>query len=133
MNAVSVPEAADPEGRHLPGVLGEIAEVAGEAAAVKIALRWGGQHFYFPRARTIGLLPETHAFVNEVGRRAARALAKHYDGEVVYIPRARKKMAAVLLKRGNHPSEVARQLGVTHRSVERYAASLTGPDTAGRS
>ena len=41
----------------LPGVLAEIAEVAGRAAAVEVSLAWGGDWIHFPKSAHLARHP----------------------------------------------------------------------------
>lgn len=59
----------------LPGVLGEIARVAGEDAALKVARRFGGTRVYFPAEPG----PD-HWLTQLVDREAALAIGEHLTG-----------------------------------------------------
>lgn len=98
----------------LPRTLEEIADVVGEAAALRLALKCGGTRVYVPHRPRKGLV-----LVDIVGLPAARALAAHYAGERLEIPRAhrlRSKRARIVREQGSN-AEVARRLGCTERWV----------------
>jgi len=130
---------------YLPGVLREIADVAGLPAALAIAEVKGGARVHFP-ARS----PEGHWLRELVGGAAADALCDHFrtrgrrrrdQGCDVDIPlgpkgfymKARKR-ALEMLAEGLSTYEIARRLGVDRSTVRRLKAaeraaveSRTGP------
>lgn len=120
---------------HLPGVLGEIATVAGEAAALAIAARAGGTRVYIPAQ-----VADDHWLVECVGRRAADLICRHFafeqHGQRVDIPLCAgtytqvKRMIArrvhELDREGKSAREIARRIGVTQRSVHRNRAAHRG-------
>lgn len=73
----------------LPGVLSDIARIAGFPAALAIAKRWGGTRLYVPRVD--GLAPE-HPLVELVGYDQARAIAEYLGGDRPEIARAARYM-----------------------------------------
>lgn len=114
---------------YLPGVLHEIATVAGLPAALEIADRYGGTRLHFPSRAPAG-----HWLEQLVGREAADKLCDHFrsrgrGGYSVEIPlgpknfymRARRK-AVELKRQGVSGYEIARRVGVTSRSVRNYLA-----------
>lgn len=122
----------------LPGILQEIAETAGETAALTIASRYGGTRVYFP-ARTNGI--EKHWLVDCVGPDAANKLCDHFAvdgrGQRIEIPlyvggtyrqfvRAVAQRLHELNEEGASSTEIVRQVGVTQRSVHRHRARHRG-------
>ncbi|QCN98899.1 hypothetical protein D3093_26800 (plasmid) [Azospirillum argentinense] len=75
----------------LPGILREIAEIAGFQAAVDLCVAARGRRFYIPaRSR----LTKNHPLVLAVGWRAARLIADAYGHETLPIPTARPVLRA---------------------------------------
>ena len=102
----------------LPGVLAEIADVAGHEAAIKMALEWGGREIHIPKpAHLKGRT--THRLVVLLGPEAASAVAARVGGGSTYIPRARRACAA-FLARDHSPGEIARRLGTSRKVIRRY-------------
>ena len=124
----------------LPGVLQEIAEACGEAAALSMAAvgglgalsmaaRFGGRRVYIPRPEAIG---EDHPLAQVVGLACARRMADVLVNDRVLIPlgpRAkpanRRQLYAKLKAEGRTNSYIAEALGVHLRTVGRYG--LTDP------
>lgn len=112
----------------LPGVLAEIAAVAGEAAAVAVARAKGGTRAYLPGPDR--LLPG-HWLVATVGMEAAQAIAARLGGGDVEIPlgpyagnRARVHAAIrEAARRGESEAAIARLVGVTDRTVRNLKAA----------
>ena len=123
--------------QRLPGVLQEIAEVAGEAAALAIASRAGGTRIYLP-ARAA----DEHWLVQAVGRAHADALCDHFAvdgrGARLDVPlhvggtfrQLQRAIAEVVHKMddGSEASsrEIARKVGITQRTVHRHRARHRG-------
>ena len=102
----------------LPGVLAEIAEVAGRNVALEIALAHGGKDdFYIPHPDR--LAPD-HPLVVLVGGEAARTIARRCGGGSVYIPRARRALVLYLAEQGCSTGEIAARLGLARRTARRY-------------
>ena len=101
----------------LPGVLAEIAEIAGRDAAMGLALKKGGQDLRIPRPEK---LLEDHPLAEAVGFEAARKIAKHFKGECIYVPMGRRALVCELLLRGWAHGDVASRLGVSVSVVRRY-------------
>lgn len=106
----------------LPGVLAEIAEVAGHEAAVKVALEWGGRDVHIPKPGHLKRRP-THHLVVLLGSRAASAVAVRVGGGSTYIPRARRACAAHLVASGLSIAETASRLAISSSAARRYARS----------
>lgn len=121
-----------------PGVLGEIAEVAGEEAARKLSAAYGGTRKHIPAS----VSSDDHWLVQCVGRDAAESICNWFSvgqpegnyrcGEEVLIPRG---AAAIIERRreiinlscdGLGAGAIARQLGVSERMVYRVRASVRG-------
>ncbi len=122
----------------LPGVLAEIADVAGEAAAFSIASAKGGTRIYVP-AR----IDADHWLVETVGLAAAQKICKHFAvdhvrGQDIEIPlyvggtfrQLLRKVAQRVheLDQDDDASEssIARILGITGRTVRRHRARHRG-------
>jgi DNA-binding NarL/FixJ family response regulator len=121
----------------LPGVLGEIASVAGEAAALQLAAEKGGTRVYIPARCS-----EAHWLVNCVGRAAAEKMCAHFavegkrGAEIMLpladagaFPRFRRAMARrihQLDRQGKSSSEIARAAGVNQRTVHKHRARHRG-------
>ncbi|MBY6244182.1 helix-turn-helix domain-containing protein [Methylosinus sp. Sm6] len=116
------------EYHYLPGLLREIADVAGLPAALAIAEEKGGARVHFPARAS-----EAHWLVRLIGREAADKLCEHFRtaqggarelvplGPRNFYAQARRK-AARLAEEGCSREEVARRLGVHIRTVQRYRA-----------
>jgi hypothetical protein len=121
----------------LPGVLGEIAELVGEQAAIAIASRAGGTRVYFPAHAD-----DKHWLVQSVGRDAADKVCAHFTvdgvrGQRIEIPlfvggtyrqavRAIAERVHKMDKEGASSTEIVRKVGVTQRSVHRHRARHRG-------
>lgn len=116
----------------LPGVLAEIAAVAGEAAALKVAMAKGGTRAYFPSRPAAG-----HWLVEAVGIDAAAAICAHLvsdrGGLEIPVPlgptgtRARTWRAIrQAIDAGATAAEAARIAGVDERTVRRHRNGHTG-------
>jgi len=121
----------------LPGVLAEIAAVAGEAAAMSISARVGGTRVYIPAHA-----PDGHWLVEAVGRDAADKVCKLFEvdsarGQRVDIPhgaggayrslrRAIAKRVYDLDRAGKPSREIARTVGLTQRAIHRHRAAHRG-------
>ena len=110
---------SDARDNDLPGVLPEIAELAGRDAAIELARLCGGSTMHVPRV--VGLSP-SHPLVAALGAKGARLVADRFQGEQVYVPQARRAVARHLAFQGRSTAEIARALGVTRRTVQRFLA-----------
>lgn len=99
----------------LPGVLDEIADIAGRDAALDLAAMFGGSTLHVPAPGRVHL----HAFARVLGDERARQVAERFQGEQVYIPQARRASAARLRSQGLSTREIARRLGVSRRTAQR--------------
>ena len=115
---------------QLTGVLGEFEEIAGFAAAVKIAAVKGGSVAYIPQPRN--LKPE-HWLCAAIGMDEAVKIAKQFGGNEIEIPlgpfggnRGRVwRIIRQALKDGHSAAKAARLAGVTIRTVRRHKSGET--------
>ncbi|MGJ5203604.1 helix-turn-helix domain-containing protein [Bradyrhizobium sp. HKCCYLR20261] len=126
----------------LPAVLQEIADVAGEAAALKIAAQHGGRRVYFPSAdRLVAVDGEHYWLIDCVGHELARKICKHFEvdgrGQRIEIPlhvggtyrqfvRQIAERLHQLEDEGKSSTEIARALGLTQRTVHRHRSRHRG-------
>jgi len=117
--------------KALPAVLQEIAEVAGEAAALKIAAQYGGKRVYFPAKPGA----DEHWLVTCVGWDAANKICAHFAdrkcGLRIEIPlhiggtyrqflRSISERVHALDGDGLSSGQIAGKLGLTQRTVHRH-------------
>lgn len=115
----------------LPGVLAEIAEVAGDDAAMVIAQARGGTQVYIPPVP-----PEDHWLCQLVGMDAARAIADYLTcgqglgrrldlplGPAGYSATMRAKVDA-MLRAGASERDIALATRYTTRAIRRRRANL---------
>lgn len=111
---------------HLPGILAEIADVAGVEAARTVARIKGGARAYF-RLNP----PDDHWLVQAVGREKAdlicAAIGNSHAGVEYDVPMAvywnRPQLWREIQKRldaGQSKPEIARALGVHHKTVQAH-------------
>lgn len=112
---------------QLPELLALVAREMGEAQAVLLAQRLGGQRVYVEKAPRDG-----HRLVRLLGLEMAVLLARHYGGEYVCVPtgrtalgEARMRRRAVAQSAASH-NQLASELGITRRRVEQIRDSLKG-------
>jgi hypothetical protein len=122
----------------LPGVLAEIASVAGEAAALAISARVGGTRVYIPAHAG-----DDHWLVDTVGREAADKITALLHGDRYEIPTlgvgayrgfrmAIARRVHDLDKAGKSAPQIAREAGLTQRAVHRHRAAHRGGDKGGQ-
>jgi len=121
---------------ELPGVLAEIAEIAGKMAAAKVAKAKGGSRAYFPRPER---LTSEHWLVEACGEHAA-AVAERLGGGHIDVPLGPWAgcMAAIHeairrgidqgLAEGKTAPQIAREVGVTDRAVFKHKARRARKD-----
>lgn len=115
---------------QLTGVLGEFEEIAGFAAAVKIAAVKGGSVAYIPQPRN---LKSEHWLCAAVGMDDAVKIAKQFGGNEIEIPlgpfggnRGRVwRIIRQAIKDGHSAAKAARLAGVTIRTVRRHKSGET--------
>ncbi|WP_316171070.1 hypothetical protein [Bradyrhizobium sp. SZCCHNRI1058] len=126
----------------LPAVLQEIADVAGEAAALKIAAQHGGRRIYFPSSgRLFADGKENSWLIACVGLEAAKKICKHFEvdgrGQRIEIPlhvggtyrqfvRQIAERIHQLEDEGKSSTEIAQALGLTQRTVHRHRSRHRG-------
>ncbi|WP_315742792.1 MULTISPECIES: helix-turn-helix domain-containing protein [unclassified Bradyrhizobium] len=134
---------------QLPAVLQEIADVAGETAALKIAAQHGGRRVYFPSVdRLVGVDGEHYWLIDCVGYELARKICEHFQvdgrGQRIEIPlyvggtyrqfmRSINKRVHEMEADGASSAEIAKALGVTQRTVHRHRSRHRGRRNNGQS
>lgn len=119
----------------LSGVLADIEEACGSAAALQMAAAFGGREIYIPRPEAIG---ESHPIAQAVGLACGRKIAAHLAHGVVLIPlgphsslgRRRDSYRRLRLE-GRSLAFIARALGVHIRTIKRYGAGEAPSDQLG--
>ena len=103
----------------LPGILGEIATAAGEAAALKLARERGGTEVQISARKD-------SAFVRIVGQAAAEKIVKAFGNGKVLVPmatargqRGRREAAARMLAAKKTQTEVALACDIHERTARR--------------
>jgi len=104
----------------LPGVLAEIAEVAGRDAAIRVALELGGAETHLPKARYLAQHPEHPLFRVLTDASAALRVAERVGGGSVYIPMAHRACAVHLAAAGEAAPAIAARLGIAVTTARRY-------------
>lgn len=117
----------------LPGILAEIAQIAGDAAALQVAAAKGGlEKVHFPHP---GRLKPGHWLVEAVGIEAALRIAAVLGGAKLDIPlgplagsrnRARQALRRALGE-GSSPAAAARLAGVHQRTARRHKCAPAAP------
>ena len=104
--------------RELPVDLAEIAALVGRDAALKLALAAPGERVYIPKrdGRARALL------IDAMGAAAAEAIIRHFAGETIYVPMARKELVPWLAAQGRSTREIAHTLGMAVATVSQYRA-----------
>ena len=121
------------DGQTLPGVLGQIATVAGEEAALAIARSRGGTRVYIPPH------PDAEHWMSRlVGVCAARAIAAHLTmgaggfridlpaGPAGHLGKKRVQVDA-MIRAGRSERDIALSTGYTARGVRKRKAALNAP------
>ena len=106
----------------LPGVLAEIAEVAGVDVAIAVSLAYGGDWLHIPKPDYLARHP-AHELVTSLGDEAARSVAARIGGGSIYIPMARRACACHLAREGVPVRAIAGRLGMSPTAVRRYVRS----------
>jgi hypothetical protein len=106
------PEGA-PDRNMLPGILGDVARLAGVQAAFALAQEYGGQQRYFPRRVRRG-----DAMAKLVGLKTAQLLCERLGGRRHHVPAARAALrwyAAHALRQNDGLSyaAIAKRLSLT--------------------
>ena len=100
-----------------PGVLAEIAELIGPLMAEALARDLGGQSLHVPQPQN---LRDTHVLARCLGLTDAATIAGTFSGECLYVPRARRWVAARMFARGCSAATVAQALNVSRRAARGY-------------
>lgn len=110
----------------LPELLGQVVEISGEEAAIRLADRYGGTRMYVPSREH---LDERHPLVVLVGKEAAEAISERWAGLHLEVPLGSdvtRLLRNLEIKRmsDSHRSagSIARRFGMTRRSVLRILA-----------
>lgn len=114
---------------RLPGVLADIAAVAGLPAAIAFAARVGGTRVYIPRRVTAD-----HWLADCLGRDAADKVCAHIGGGHVDVPLAASgayhQLKRAIARRvheldgaGLPAATIARRVGITARTVHNHRAA----------
>lgn len=113
----------------MTGVLLRIAEVAGDAAARKVAAEYGGRRLYVPSR-----LPADHRLCLLVGFEAATAIQREIGPGHVDVPLGPTAMAQAVRRavsrlsgQGLSTQAIATQLGCSVRTVKRHRSALGQP------
>ncbi len=102
---------------ELPGVLAEIAELAGREAALKLALAMGGEQIHVPRPDNV---KAGHPLAGAIGAPAAVLVSGRFAGESLYVPKARRALARHLHAKGTPKAAIAARLGVSIKTARQY-------------
>lgn len=123
----------------LPGVLAEIAEVAGETAALMISAKHGGRRVYIPSVKR---MHKAQWLMECVGVDLAKKICAHFEvnggGQPIDVPlhvggtykqfvRSVAQRVHHLDREGKSSAEISRQLGLTQRTVHRHRAKHGRP------
>ncbi len=105
--------------QYLSPFLQELQRVIGLGNTLKLVERWGGVQLYVP-----GTIPDNHRIVEEIGRKAAGALAQYCGRERLNIPLARDYNRALRNseiyrrhKAGKSVNELALEYGISSRQL----------------
>ena len=110
------------ERRYWPQLLQQVADAAGEAAALKLVQELGGQKITVPRQ------PEGSKLAAKFGIETASGIVELYGGNAAYIPNLGQRLAAsrkrfVLTNPQMSANALAHALGISSRQVEKLRAS----------
>jgi hypothetical protein len=106
----------------LPAFLGSIQTAAGHAAAIEIALEFGGACLFLPKNPR----PESR-LVRAVGMEAAKKICAIQPGSDVYIPLAKPPCARFLAAQGVTLAEIQRLLKAGASSVDSWVNGRAHP------
>ena len=104
----------------LPGILEEIADIAGRATAITLALAWGGREVHIPKPLHLVRNPEHPLARLLEAEGTALKVADYLGGSCIYLPRARRACALHLAAAGATAGEVAQRLGLSPSAARRY-------------
>lgn len=126
MNSVTEIKATD----YLPPKLREIAEVIGDAPALKLSDAWCGVRLFVPATIT----PE-HPITLAIGLTAAEKLSRRYGGETITVPKAsayRLKLRDALIVDAYRKGASGRELALKYGVHENHLYSLIAKHEAKR-
>ena len=109
----------------LPGVLADMAEIAGVGKALEYAARFGGPAVYLPRVFDPEH-PECWGLAVVFGEDDARRICERIGGGPVELPTAMRQRIAWEVAKGGRVADIARRLGVTTRTLRRHRARMRG-------
>lgn len=121
--------SAPPRDQALRGVLGDIEEVCGREAALKIAAHYGGRRLYVPYPERLNA---DSSVAKVIGLEAAEALAEAFrGGSLIEIPPAaygssavRRELGMKMLREGYRPADVTRILKVARSVVFEWSRKI---------
>lgn len=111
----------------LPGILGEVEEIAGRETAERLARRFGGTRIKIPHE------PSADSRIAQaIGLEAARLISRHFGSGDITVPMAqyrgeghRRATVAKLLRDGASIDEAASGGDVHRRTAQRIRARLS--------
>ena len=106
--------------RLSPGVLEEIADIAGRPTAIAMALAWGGREVHIPKPRYLARHPDHPLARLLEAEGTAFKVADYLGGSGVYLPRARRACAVHLAAAGATAVEIAARLSLSPSAARRY-------------
>lgn len=95
----------------------ELRDVIGQDGLLTLSRRFGGKTLYVPEQPTPG-----HFLQGALGQDRFQLLVRHFGRDYVYVPtgparRERDKRMAAMLATGANARQIARELGVSPRTV----------------
>ncbi len=109
----------------LPGVLEEIADIAGRPTAIAMALAWGGREVHIPKPRYLARHPDHPLARLLEAEGTAFQVADYLGGSGVYLPRARRACAVHLAAAGATAVEIAARLSLSPSAARRYIRGVS--------
>lgn len=97
----------------------ELEALIGEEALVRLAERFGGTRLFVPVKMTA-----RHEIAQAIGVEKARLLSERLAPDVIRVPLAREPRARHYRARGMSNAQIARQLQITERGVEKLFQRL---------
>ncbi len=105
----------------LPGVLADMAEIAGVDKTLEYAARFGGPTVYMPREWD-AMHPECMALAAVFGEAAGREILARIGPGQVELPTAKRQRIAFAVAQGGSVKDLCRTLGVCARTIRRERA-----------
>ena len=100
-----------------PAEIAYLTRVIGEAAALLLIETRGGTRLYVPSSPNQGT-----ALALEIGLEAAQALARKFGGETMKVPLCKFWRMRVYQAEGCSYAAIARRLGTTETTIQRWLA-----------